>query len=186
MALNGGRVGRPVRSSFPPSRSDLPVEVALGGVSRNSSSFKRSHYTVVQRGLDRGQVVTRWPVQGRGSSESCSRNRTSRVVPSTTCPHCPKNTNKANSWSRSDRLVPRARVWYATLYTELYTTAKSALSASASTARPASVSISLSLTLALSLSLVSMSLSMTYKGFHDELAAMSAMVSARLTPPYSS
>ena len=53
MALNGGRVGRPVRSSFPPSRSDLPVEVALGGVSRNSSSFKRSHYTVVQRGLDR-------------------------------------------------------------------------------------------------------------------------------------
>ena len=31
---------------------------------------------------------------------------------------CPKNTyNKANSWSRSDRLVPRARVWYATLYT---------------------------------------------------------------------
>ena len=69
---------------------------------------------------------------------------------------------------------------------ELYTTAKSALSASASTARPASVSISLTLTLALSLSLVSMSLSMTYKGFHDELAAMSAMVSARLTPPYSS
>ena len=185
MALNGGRVGRPVRSSFPPSRSDLPVEVALGGVSRNSSSFKRSHHTVVQRGLDRGQVVARWPVQGRGSSESCSRNRTSRVVPST-CPRCPKNTNKANSWSRSGRLVPSCQGMVRYAIYELYTTAKSALSASASTARPASVSISLSLTLALSLSLVSMSLSMTYKGFHDELAAMSAMVSARLTPPYSS
>ena len=26
----------------------------------------------------------------------------------------------------------------------------------------------------------------TYKGFHDELAALSAMVSARLAPPFSS
>jgi hypothetical protein len=107
---------RSVLLFHPADRISQSTEVALGGVSRNSSSFKRSHYTVVQRGLDRGQVVARWPVQGRGSSESCSRNRTSRVVPST-CPRCPKNTNKANSWSRSGRLVPRARVWYATLYT---------------------------------------------------------------------
>ena len=62
MALNGGRVGRPVRSSFPPSRSDLPVEVALGGVSRNSSSFKRIHITQLFRG---NLIEGRWSRGGR-------------------------------------------------------------------------------------------------------------------------
>jgi hypothetical protein len=42
-----------------------------------------------------------------------------------------------------------------------------------------SVSLSLSLSARLYFSLY-----VTYKGFHDDLAALSAMVSARLAPPF--
>ena len=96
-----------------------------------------------------------------------------------------KIANKANSWSRSGRLVPRARVWYATLYTS-YIQQLNLLSPRPLVLPGLPLSQYLSLSLSLFPSLSSLCLSMTYKGFHDELAAMSAMVSARLTPPYSS